>query len=276
MFTVDWSIASLTKSINPSPVYHTPLDDPVTVRDSIFIERPSPKRSTKKEETIFYDPFQIELSKIKLEFRKWETILSENVICLTGNKDHPNVYLIYMLFCLVNQKPFNLSYYMVKIMVSVIKNDMILLPYGMLLTRLYSHVRTIQLCPIIDAHFLTVHVMVPLTEGRTKRFMVDEKRPHPQTSSSSFSTQSQPQDQEQIDPVDNFILNLVEYYDQLPPIPGASKEYKQTRDPGTLCSKGRYPSTKGTGNIGTTVVYGDGSLCTGWSQCTMMIQSIVD
>ncbi|GKA39821.1 hypothetical protein Tco_0732414 [Tanacetum coccineum] len=74
--------------------------------------------------------------------------------------------------------------------------------------------------------------MVPLTEGRVRRFLVDEKIPHPQTSSSSSSTQSQPQDQEQINPVDNYTLDPVEYYDQLLPIPGgASEEFKQTKEP---------------------------------------------
>ncbi|GJZ63408.1 hypothetical protein Tco_0619829 [Tanacetum coccineum] len=70
MFTVDWSIASFQKSIDPNPVYHTPLDDPVIVRDAIFNNRPSPKRRTKKGETIFRDPFQMELTEMKLGFRK--------------------------------------------------------------------------------------------------------------------------------------------------------------------------------------------------------------
>ncbi|GKB65795.1 hypothetical protein Tco_0927207, partial [Tanacetum coccineum] len=188
MFTVDLSIASLLKSIDPNPVYHTPLDDPLIVRDAIFNERPFPKRNTKKDETIFRDPYQMELSKMKLGFRKWETILSENVISLTGNKDHPNACLVYMLYCLVNRKPFNLAYYMVKRIASGVKHDVSSLSYGMLLTRLYRHVQTIQPCPTIDAHYLVDHVMVPLTEGRAKRFMVDEKRPHPQTSSSSSIT----------------------------------------------------------------------------------------
>ncbi|GJX03149.1 hypothetical protein Tco_0189065 [Tanacetum coccineum] len=172
----------------------------------------------------------MELSKMKLGFRKWETILSENVFSLSRNKDHPNACLVYILFCLANRKPFNLAYYMAKRIVGVIKNDVMVLPYGMLLTRLYMQVLTIQPCPTIDAHLLTDHVMVPLTEGWVRRFLVDEKRPHPQTSSSSSSTQSQPQDQEQIDLVDNYTLDPIEYCDQLLPIPGgASEEFKQTK-----------------------------------------------
>nr|GEY52443.1 hypothetical protein [Tanacetum cinerariifolium] len=137
---------------------------------------------------IVHDPFQMELSEMKLDFMKWETILSENVISLTGNKDHLNGCLIYMLYCLATQKPFNLIYYMAKRMAGVTKNDMIVLPYGMLLTRLYRHVSTIQL-----------------------------KRPHPPTSSSSSSSQSQSHDQEEFDLVANLELEPIEYCDQPPP-----------------------------------------------------------
>ncbi|GKA77608.1 hypothetical protein Tco_0784069 [Tanacetum coccineum] len=41
---------ALPKIINPNPIYLTPLDDPVLVRDAIFYERPSPECLTKKEQ----------------------------------------------------------------------------------------------------------------------------------------------------------------------------------------------------------------------------------
>ncbi|GJV11815.1 hypothetical protein Tco_1353356 [Tanacetum coccineum] len=157
MYTVDWSFANLPKSLDSNPTYPTPLDDPILLNEMKHIFK-----------------------------KKWEVILSENVISLTGKKDHPNVYLVYMLYCLAIRNPFNLAYYMVKRMVGVIKNEKMVLSYGMLLTCLYRHVSTIQPCPLID-EFLTPYVMVPLTEGRAKRFMMDGKRPHPSTSSSSSS-----------------------------------------------------------------------------------------
>ncbi|GKD92316.1 hypothetical protein Tco_1372153 [Tanacetum coccineum] len=120
-------------------------------------------------------------------FKMLEVILSENVISLTGNKDHLNDCLVYMLYCLSTQKPFNLAYCMVKRMVGVIKKEKMVFPYGMLLTRLYRHVSTFQPCPLIDKHFLTPNVMVPLTARREKRLTVDEKRSQPSTSSSSSS-----------------------------------------------------------------------------------------
>nr|GEX83909.1 hypothetical protein [Tanacetum cinerariifolium] len=64
---------------------------------------------------------------------------------------------------------------MAKRMVGVIKNDVMVLPYGMFLTRLYRHVSTIQPCPLTEKHFLTPHVMVPFIEGRAKMFLVNRK-----------------------------------------------------------------------------------------------------
>ncbi|GKD18505.1 hypothetical protein Tco_1207663 [Tanacetum coccineum] len=86
------------------------------------------------------------------------------------------------------------------------------------------HVANIQPCPVIDDHILANHVMLPLTKGNVKRFMVDGKRPHPPTDSSSSS-----QSHDDNDHIDNYHLSLVTYHNQLPPIPGASEEFKQTK-----------------------------------------------
>ncbi|GJT88955.1 hypothetical protein Tco_1070672, partial [Tanacetum coccineum] len=96
---------------------------------------------------------------------------------------------------------------MAKRMASVFKSDLMVLPYAMLLTRLYRHVLTMEPRPTTDVHYLVNHFMIPLTEGRAHRFMVDGKRPYLQTSSGSLSSQSQTPNQGEIDPVDNFTLN---------------------------------------------------------------------
>ncbi|GJW70596.1 hypothetical protein Tco_0127513 [Tanacetum coccineum] len=69
-------------------------------------------------------------------------------------------------------RPFNLAYYMAKRMVGVIKNDVIVLPYGMFLTRLYRHVSTIQPCPLTDnLSSQPTHDMVPFhrRDGKKSR-----------------------------------------------------------------------------------------------------------
>nr|GEU62331.1 hypothetical protein [Tanacetum cinerariifolium] len=179
MFSSEWSIASLPNCIDPNPIYLPPIEDPQVVWDAIFYEKPPTKVLKVKGNEVVPDPYQMVLSDMKLDFKKWETILSENAISLSGNKNHPNACLVYMLYFLSNQKHFNLAYYIAKRMDNVIKSNLMVLPYGMLLTRLYRHVLTTQPITITNIHFLMDHVMVPLIEGRSHMFMVDGKRPYP-------------------------------------------------------------------------------------------------
>ncbi|GKD96516.1 hypothetical protein Tco_1380413 [Tanacetum coccineum] len=115
-------------------------------------------------------------------------------------------------------------------MESVIKRDFMVLPYGMLLTRLYRHVHTTQPFAISYIHYLVDHVMIPYTKGKTRRIMIDGKRPHPQTPSKSSSPPSPIPNQKEIDLVNNYTLDSVAYIDQLPPILGGeSLEFKKTK-----------------------------------------------
>lgn len=111
---------------------------------------------------------------------------------------------------------------MAKRMVGVFKTDNMVLPYGMLLTRLFRHVSSIQPCPVTDYHFLADHFMVPLTEGRAKRITIDGKRPHPPT---DLSDEVDPTNE----PMENFQLNPIDYVEQLLEVPRASEEFKQTK-----------------------------------------------
>nr|GEV27517.1 hypothetical protein [Tanacetum cinerariifolium] len=134
-FTHDWPISALPNSFDSNPdIYPPPREDFVLICDSHFYERPSGK--TRKE-----------------------TILSENVINLTRNKDNLNAYLCYMLYCLTIKKPFNLAYYIAKRMESVTKSDIMALLYEMLLTRFFDHVRISYPFAITNNHYLVDHVM---------------------------------------------------------------------------------------------------------------------
>ncbi|GKE45998.1 hypothetical protein Tco_1473282, partial [Tanacetum coccineum] len=112
VYTPDWPISSLQYVVDPHPdIYPPPQEDSSLIRDAIFYERTQTKTQKIKGIEIILDPFQMIVSELKIEFKKWEIILSENVVSLTGNKDHPNAYLCYMLYCLAIENPFNLAYY---------------------------------------------------------------------------------------------------------------------------------------------------------------------
>ncbi|GJX77912.1 hypothetical protein Tco_0324723, partial [Tanacetum coccineum] len=207
-----------------------PTEDPQLVCDAIFYEKSSSKTHKVKGKHVALDPFQMVLSEMKLDFKNWETILSKNAISLSGNKDHANACLVYTLYCLANQKLFNLAYYIAKRMESLIKSDLMVLPYAILLTCLYRHVYTTQPIAIIDIHFLADHVMIPLIEGLTHRIMVDGKRPHTQTFYGSSSSPSPTPNQEENYPINNYTRDPVVYINQLPPIlRGKFLEFKKMK-----------------------------------------------
>ncbi|GKB54368.1 hypothetical protein Tco_0905121 [Tanacetum coccineum] len=79
------------------PPFH---EDSSLIRDALFYERTQPKTQKMKGIDTFLEPFQMIISELKIDLKKWEIILSENVINLTGNKDHPNACFCYMLYCL--------------------------------------------------------------------------------------------------------------------------------------------------------------------------------
>ncbi|GJW52137.1 hypothetical protein Tco_0093488 [Tanacetum coccineum] len=178
VFTPEWAITSPPNGIDYNPdIYPTHLKDPLFIRDALFDPRPPGKTRKVKGLDIPLDPFRMVISELKTNFKKWEIILSENAISLTGNKDHSNVCLCYMLYCLANGKYFNLAYYMVNRMVSVTKSTDMTLAYGMLLTRLVEHVRISYPHAFSDDLYLVDRVMIPLSERRVFKIMPGGKRP---------------------------------------------------------------------------------------------------
>ncbi|GJZ89052.1 hypothetical protein Tco_0660834 [Tanacetum coccineum] len=178
-------------------------------------------------------------TKLKEVFKKWDIILSENAISLTGHKDHPNASLCYMLYCLTIWKPFNLAYYIAHRMVSVTQSSDMTIPYAMLLTRLYKHVWANHPYALSNDFQLVDHVMIPLSNKRVFLLKTNGKRPRLPTPSDSGSSESPPTSVNQgtsanqevpNDPVDNYTLDLIPYLNQLPPIKGGeSPEFKQTK-----------------------------------------------
>nr|GEW30932.1 hypothetical protein [Tanacetum cinerariifolium] len=70
--------------------------------------------------------------------RPCELVIRENVYSAIGNRDHTQAVIALMFYCLENRQPFNLSYFIVKkIYLFRDRRDKVL-PYGMILTRLFE------------------------------------------------------------------------------------------------------------------------------------------
>ncbi|GJS30047.1 hypothetical protein Tco_0490667 [Tanacetum coccineum] len=234
VFTPEWAISSLPNGVDSNADIYPPThEDPLLIRDTLFYQTPPGKTRKLKGVDITLDPFQMVLSELKINFKKWEIILSENAVSLTGNKEHPNACLYYMIYCLTIGKPFNLAYYIAKRMVSVTKTVDMTLPYGMLLARLFEHVRVAHPHAFLDDLYLVDHVMIPLFEKRVFKIMPNGKSPRlltPTPSESSESPSPSSHQEEENDPVNNYTLNPIPYINQLPPIKGGeSPKFKQTK-----------------------------------------------
>ncbi|GJX38475.1 retrovirus-related pol polyprotein from transposon TNT 1-94 [Tanacetum coccineum] len=118
--------------------------------------------------------------------------IEENVFCLGGNRDHVPACLCYMLYCVANSKKFNLAYFMAKRMEWVTKQARLILPYGMLLTRLFDFI--ISEYPELknDSYVLYDRVMTPLAAQLEQKLRRDRGMRRGRRSTSSSSAFDQP------------------------------------------------------------------------------------
>ncbi|GKE25209.1 hypothetical protein Tco_1436721 [Tanacetum coccineum] len=98
VYTPEWPISSLQNGVDSHPdIYHPPHEDSSLICDALFYERTQPKTQKMKGVDTTIDPFQMIVSELNTHLNKWEIILSENAISLTGYKDHPNAYELYLV-----------------------------------------------------------------------------------------------------------------------------------------------------------------------------------
>ncbi|GJX81985.1 retrovirus-related pol polyprotein from transposon TNT 1-94 [Tanacetum coccineum] len=109
-----------------------------------------------------------------------------------GNRDHVPACLCFMLCCVVHSERFNLAYYMAKRMEWVTKQARLILPYGMLLTRLFKFFMNEYLELYNESYVLYDRVMNPLAAQLERKPRRDHgtRRGRPSTSSSTFDQPS--------------------------------------------------------------------------------------
>ena len=220
-YTDKWPLSSLDLVERLHP-YNTPLVSKDIVREHLF-DRTNTTRVNKAGVEVDKDPYGMEYNELRPRFKKWESILRANVICSIGNRDHVNACMCYMLYSLSTGQLFNLTYYIARRMADISLVGTTALPYGMLLTRLFRAISPIPPNPrgISLDYKLVPHTFVPLSGKRV--YKNKGKRTRSPTPSSSSSDMSED------DSLPNSKLEPLEYIKQLPTIPNASEEFKQTK-----------------------------------------------
>ncbi|GJW19368.1 hypothetical protein Tco_0026804 [Tanacetum coccineum] len=193
VFTNKWSLDDLAYGVPTDGPYQT---NPLSPDDMILyirIDREGQVRRIRHEEEIDVHDHQILTREIVPTLKPLEEIIRENFFCLGGNRDHVPACLYYMLYCVANSKNVNLAYYMAKRMEWVTKQARLILPCGMLLTRLVKFVMSESSELSNESYVLYDRVMNPLTahlERKTRKDRGTRRGRHSTSSSSAFDQPS--------------------------------------------------------------------------------------
>ncbi|GKA59474.1 hypothetical protein Tco_0758787 [Tanacetum coccineum] len=95
----------------------------------------------KEGNTIYKLPNQIETNELFDHLRPCELVIRENVYSAIGNRDHTQAVIALMSYCLENRQPFNLAYFIIRRMYFFRDRQDKVLPYDMILTRLFKNLK---------------------------------------------------------------------------------------------------------------------------------------
>ncbi|GKE31185.1 hypothetical protein Tco_1450507, partial [Tanacetum coccineum] len=168
--------------------YQTNPPSPDDIISSIRLDREGQVRRIRHEEEIDVLECQVLTREIEPTLKPLEEIIRENVFCLGGNQDHVPACLCYMLYCIVHSEKFNLAYFMAKRMEWVTKQKWLILPYGMLLTRLFKVIINENRELYNESYVLYDRVMNPLAAQQERKPRKDRgTRRGRHSTSSSFA-----------------------------------------------------------------------------------------
>ncbi|GKB08461.1 hypothetical protein Tco_0836745 [Tanacetum coccineum] len=188
VFTDKWSLDELAYGVPMDGPYQTNPPSPDDIISSIRIDREGQVRRIRHEEEIDVHEYRILTREIVSTLKHLEEIIQENIFCLGGNQDHVPVCLYYMLYCVVHSEKFNLAYYMAKQMEWVTKQKRLILPYGMLLTRLFKLIMNENHDLYNESYGLYDRVMNPLAAQQERKTRNDHgMRIGRHSTSSSFA-----------------------------------------------------------------------------------------
>ncbi|GKD83353.1 hypothetical protein Tco_1350192 [Tanacetum coccineum] len=172
--------------------YQTNPPCPDDIKNYVQEEPEDPVTHIRCDVVINVEENQILTREIVSIMKTWVKIIRENVFCLGGNRDHVLPCLCHMLYCIARSERYNLAYFIAKQMEFVNKQHRLILPYGMLLMRLFNCV--IFESPELsnDHYVLCNHVMYPHTAQQERKTRKDYGTRRARSSTSSSSAIGQP------------------------------------------------------------------------------------
>nr|GEW03106.1 pentatricopeptide repeat-containing protein [Tanacetum cinerariifolium] len=200
-FSDKWSLDHLESSVPTSGPYQTNPPSPDAIKAYVQVKREDVATRIHHGQVIEVKENQILTRKITPIMKTWVDIIRENVFCLGGNQDHVPECLCHTLYYIATSIEYNLAFFVANRMEFVTKKARLILPYGMLLTRLFNHVMSENPELSNDCYVLYDRVMYPLNAHQEQKTRKDccTKRDRPSISTSSSSAFSQPSTSHPID-----------------------------------------------------------------------------
>ncbi|GJR17364.1 hypothetical protein Tco_0965891 [Tanacetum coccineum] len=191
VFTDKWSLDELVYGAPSKGPYQTNLPSPDDIILYIREDREGQVTRIRYKEEIEVQDYQILTREVLSTLKPLEEIIRENVFCLGGNRDHVPACLCYILYCVANSEKFNIAHYMTKRMEWVTKQSWLILPYGMLLTRLFNFIMSENPELSNESYVLYDRVMDPLGPHKERKARKDRGTTRGRHFTSSYSTISQ-------------------------------------------------------------------------------------
>ncbi|GJU50588.1 hypothetical protein Tco_1220143 [Tanacetum coccineum] len=185
-----WLLDHLSISVPSKGRYKTTPPSPSVIKSFIQIPRQGQETHTENKKTIVVGDNEILTREIYTHMKPWVDIIRKNAIFLGGHKDHVSACLCHMLYCIETSTPYNLAFFILKRMLKTRNKPKELLPYGILLTRLFEHIVSISPELAFDhylSHDRAMHSLAPHYEQKTRADR-GKKRPSESNASSSSTT----------------------------------------------------------------------------------------
>nr|GFA32013.1 pentatricopeptide repeat-containing protein [Tanacetum cinerariifolium] len=135
-----WSLDYLEISSPTKGRYQTTPPSPSVINTVIQTPREGLVTRVRNKKTINVDDNEILNREIQHHMSSWVKIIRGNVLCLGGHRDHVPACLCHMLYCNKTSTKYNLAFFILKRMESIRNTPKAILPYRMLLTRLFTHI----------------------------------------------------------------------------------------------------------------------------------------
>nr|GEY63447.1 pentatricopeptide repeat-containing protein [Tanacetum cinerariifolium] len=206
-----WLLDYLSLSAPSRGRYKTTPPSPHDIKSLIIqIPQQSQATRTKNKKTIVVDKNEILTREILPHMKPWVNIIRENTICLGDHKDHVSACFFHMLYCIESSSLYNLAFFILKRIEKTRNKPKELLPYGMILTRLFKHVVFVSPELAFDHYLSHDRAMYPLAPHYERKTRSNHGKKRPRESNTSSSSSSTTQNHPSLSlPLDALVMKMM-------------------------------------------------------------------